>query len=104
MVDGDTVKVACPGEDLRSARLLGFDTPELYSPKCLSETFLAIQATLKLRRLIWFADTVVVRRTGVDRYDRKLARLILDGVDVSRPMIASGLARPYDGGTRATWC
>lgn len=32
VIDGDTVSVICPGEGMVSARLLGFDTPEKYSP------------------------------------------------------------------------
>ena len=34
VVDGDTVHLACPETGEVKARLLGFDTPEVYSPGC----------------------------------------------------------------------
>ena len=37
VVDGDTVRAFCPGRGFISVRLLGYDTPEVYSPKCISE-------------------------------------------------------------------
>ena len=104
VLDGDTVKVSCPGEQIRSARLVGFDTPELYSPRCGSEAWAAIWATWKLRQSIWQADEVFIRRIGEDRYGRILARLSLDGADASNIMIKAGLARPYDGRARSGWC
>src|SRR5690606_6080818 len=34
VVDGDTVRLLCPAEGFVTARLTGFDTPEVFSPGC----------------------------------------------------------------------
>jgi endonuclease YncB( thermonuclease family) len=104
VVDGDTVALRCPGEGLTRARLVGFDTPEIFSPGCAEEWLAGQAATLKLRSLLWSADRREWRRVGTDRYDRALVRARLDGRDVAALMIASGHARAYEGGRRAGWC
>lgn len=103
-VDGDTVKLLCPGEGLVPARLTGFDTPEIFSPRCASELARGIVATASLDRLLFSAGHIAVSGEGTDRYGRRLVRLDLDGQDVANRMIASGLARPYAGGRRQGWC
>lgn len=104
VVDGDTVKVWCPDKGMFSARLLGLDTPEVSSPRCISEYLRGTRATWSLRKRIWLADDVRMVFGGLDRYGRRLTRLYLDGRDVAHAMIAAGLARPYDGGRRRSWC
>jgi micrococcal nuclease len=104
VVDGDTVTLMCPEEGVESARLTGFDTPEKYSPKCVSEFFAAERASWALRTLIRKADRLKVTHEGTDRYGRALVRLELDGLDVSQLMIRQGLARKYSGGLRGSWC
>jgi micrococcal nuclease len=104
VIDGDTVTLMCPEEGLGSARLMGFDTPEKYSPKCVGEFIAAEKATWALRTLIQKADRLKVTHEGSDQYGRALVRLQLDGVDASRLMIRQGLARKYDGGPRGSWC
>lgn len=104
VVDGDTVSLICAGDGMISARLLGFDTPEKYSPGCLSEFVAAEQASWALRMLIRKADRIVLRREGTDRYGRLLVRMELDGVDLARLMIRAGHARLYSGGPRGSWC
>jgi endonuclease YncB( thermonuclease family) len=103
VIDGDTVDLWCPS-GLYRVRLMGFDTPELYSPRCASELLRAMQAKWVLRWWIWRADTVAVVREGTDRYDRALGRMFVDGAPIARRMIAEGHAVPYDGGTRQGWC
>lgn len=104
VVDGDTVTLLCPEEGMESARLLGFDTPEKFAPKCLEEFLAAERAGWALRSLIQRADRLVIDRQGRDQYGRALVRLELDGVDVARSMIRAGHARQYGGGPRGTWC
>ncbi len=104
VVDGDTVRIVCPGRGLQSARLLGFDTPEVYSPKCFSEWWAGTKATWALRKHLWFADKVTIVLSGTDRYDRRLATLFVDGKNISSTMIAAGHARRYNGGKREGWC
>lgn len=104
MIDGDTVDLDCPGEGFLRTRLLGFDTPEVSSPGCASELSLGNAATRALRRRISASAEMRVDFSGSDHYGRRLARLSLDGQDVAQPMIVDGLARPYHGGVRRSWC
>ncbi|NDV01652.1 thermonuclease family protein [Pseudoroseicyclus tamaricis] len=102
IVDGDTIALTCAGREER-ARLVGFDTPELFSPKCESERARAEEAKVALARLLGQGQ-VSWRTEGRDRYDRLLIDMAVDGTPVSRTMISAGLARAYDGGRRAGWC
>lgn len=104
VVDGDTVRVYCPGQGRDTARLTGFDAPEVFSPGCASEAWAGTQATWALQRHVWSADEVVLAFRGRDKYDRRLAVLRVDGSDVARLMIDAGHARPYRGGRRRSWC
>lgn len=45
-----------------------------------------------------------VKRGKLDRYGRRLARITVDGLDLSAALIAAGLGRADDGGKRAGWC
>ncbi|OYX24013.1 MAG: hypothetical protein B7Z10_10020, partial [Rhodobacterales bacterium 32-66-7] len=49
VVDGDTVTLMCGEEGMESARLVGFDTPEKFSPRCLAEFVAAERAAWALR-------------------------------------------------------
>ena len=104
VVDGDTLSLICPEDGMVSARLLGFDTPEKYAPKCLGEFLAAERASWHLRALIQRADRMVLVHQGTDQYGRALVRLEIDGVDVARLMIRGGHARQYGGGLRGSWC
>lgn len=104
VIDGDTVSLMCPEEGMQSARLVGFDTPEKYSPKCLAEFLAAERATWGLRTLIQKADRLSLTREGQDQYGRALVRLVLDGQDVAGRMVRAGHARVYGNGPRGSWC
>jgi micrococcal nuclease len=104
VIDGDTVSMICPEDGMMSARLLGFDTPEKYAPRCLAEFVAAEKASWALRTLIQKADRISLTQDGTDQYGRALIRLELDGVDAARLMIRSGHARTYGGGLRGSWC
>jgi micrococcal nuclease len=104
VVDGDTVSLICPEDGMVSARLMGFDTPEKYSPKCLDEFVAAERASWALRTLIQKADRLVLTHAGKDQYGRVLVKLDLDGMDVARAMVRAGHARQYGGGLRGSWC
>jgi len=104
VTDGDTVRAVCPGRPGGAVRLTGFDTPEVFSPQCLSEWALGMQATARLGWEILRAGEVRLTLSGRDRYDRHLGRLTLDGRDAASIMVGAGLARPYSGGRREGWC
>jgi endonuclease YncB( thermonuclease family) len=104
VVDGDTVTLMCGEEGMQSARLLGFDTPEKFSPGCSAEFLAAERAAWALRTMIQKADRLTLTREGADQYGRALVRLMLDGQDVADRMIREGHARRYGGGPRGSWC
>jgi endonuclease YncB( thermonuclease family) len=104
VVDGDTVTLMCGEEGMQSARLLGFDTPEKFSPRCTAEFVAAERAGWALRTMIQKADRLSLTREGVDQYGRALVRLELDGQDVADRMIREGHGRRYGGGPRGSWC
>lgn len=104
VTDGDTLNIHCPARGTERARLPGFDTPELFSPRCASEYRAALRGRQALSRMIRAADDISVVREGRDRYGRGLFGLYLDGEPASRTMIDAGHARPYDRGSRRGWC
>lgn len=104
VIDGDTVLFWCSGRGLQKTRLKGFDTPEVFSPKCLSEWQAGIAATWYLRRILLSANKLAVGFAGTDRYGRALATIATDAGPISGQMIAAGYGRPYSGGERQGWC
>ncbi len=104
VVDGDTVRMWCPGRGNSTARLTGFDTPELFSPACASELAAAVRAKWALRLMLLGAGEVRLVREGTDRYGRALVAAFVDGAPLARGMIAAGHARAYAGGPREGWC
>ncbi len=108
VVDGDTLSVEVPvwlGVALSTkVRLKGIDTPELHG-RCPREKSLAADA----RRYLASAATPQVQLTNVegDKYYGRVeadVATVPDGQDLSQAMLASGLARSYDGGKRGGWC
>ena len=99
VVDGDTIWLQ--GEKIR---MHGYDTPEPTTGICGGEfeRQLAQQASNRLIALLNAGD-VTIQRFGVDRYDRTLAIIEVDGVDVGETLIAEGLARRWPDGPEF-WC
>lgn len=104
VVDGDTVNLWCARRGQVKARLLGYDSPELFSPRCLSEFVRAEQAVWFLRWTLVTTGPVRLALHDRDRYGRALVGLSVGGRDVAAVMIARGLGRAYDGGPRQGWC
>ena len=94
----------CAKAGMHRARLLGFDTPEVFSPKCTSDWFRGMQATWYLRYLLWSASHIRTAIDGEDRYGRKLVTLFINSVDAARLMQRAEMARSYHGGIREGWC
>lgn len=97
VTDGDTIR--CGDERVR---LLGIDTPELFSPRCPREKQQARAAKDRLAELLR-AGTMTLDRDGADRFGRTLATVRVDGVDVGAVLVREGHAREWTG-RRETWC
>jgi micrococcal nuclease len=104
VVDGDTVTIWCATTGVERARLDGFDAPELFSPKCGAELLAAQKAKWALRGMILAAARLRLAHGGLDRYDRRLVTLWVDGTPLARRMVQAGYARTYGGGARTGWC
>ncbi|QYJ07564.1 thermonuclease family protein [Qipengyuania flava] len=105
VVDGDTIRIGS-----ERVRILGLDTPEIEG-RCDGESALALRA--KERMLRWLNAGRVTTRTRIDRprdqYGRQLREVYRHFPDGSREyaadvLVADGLARPYNGGSRGGWC
>lgn len=96
IVDGDTLWLG--GEKIR---IVNIDAPEI-NGQCAYERALAITARDRLAELL-NAGSIAIEREGVDRYQRTLARVTVDGVDVGSVLVGEGLAREW-AGRRLPWC
>ncbi len=88
--DGDTISVRAARETIR-VRLEGIDCPEhrqAYSARARRFTSETV-----------FRKTVKVESRGRDQYDRLLARIHIDGVELNAALVRNGLAWHYGGKT-----
>lgn len=98
VVDGDTIQAIVDGKSER-VRLLGIDTPELGRDGTPDE-----RCAAEARQFLadWITDSAVTLSADPhsperDRYDRLLAYVEIDGVDVSQTMLDEGWADLYTG-------
>lgn len=105
--DGDTFTCDIDGlhpliGERVSIRVRGIDTPEMRDdrPEVLKK---AIQARDHVRKRLVTAEKIELKRVERDKYFRILADVWIDGVLLSRELVAKGLAKPYDGGTKSSW-
>ena len=100
LIDGDTADIGG-----QRYRLVGYDTPETYKPRCDYEKALGTEATRRARELVRMAGSVeIVVLPGRDKYGRGLARMFIRGDDIANILVSEGLARRYQGGRRSSWC
>ena len=111
VVDGDTIKfeanwVPKPLKQEISIRVMGIDTPEKKPRnKCEQEDALAQKASAFTKEKVSHAQSIQVELLDWDKYGgRMLGNVIIDGKLLSEELIANGLARPYFGEAKASWC
>lgn len=102
VTDGDTVRVL--GE-ATGTRLVGFNTPEKFSPQCASERQLGERASARLTELVGggairltkVACACAPGTEGTERcnHGRSCGTLLVDGEDVGNILIREGLAVPF---------
>lgn len=107
VVDGDTIEFRA---DIwlelavtSHVRIRGIDTPEMRG-SCLEEKAMAAAARDRLAELA--GPAIRLANISGDKYGGRVVADVAadDGTDLGAAMIASGLARSYDGGTRGDWC
>lgn len=109
VVDGDTIKTQLPLPtplDKVSIRILGIDTPEKGSrAKCEKEAALALKASAKIKQLAKGHKTMTVTEYKWDKFGGRIdAVVVINGVNVGDALIKDGLARPYFGEKKQSWC
>lgn len=112
--DGDTFYIDIPNTNPLFGKSIGvrintIDTPEMRSSckileKKLAEKALAKRAKLLLQKRISKAKHIKLVNPARDKYFRILAEVDIDGRMFSDELVAAGLAKPYDGGTKEGWC
>lgn len=110
VVDGDTIRTEFdklpPELSKVSVRILGIDTPEKGSrAKCQTEAHLAIKAKQKLISLIGDAKMMLIKDAKWDKFGGRFDGVVLiNGVNLAAAMVDSGLAKPYNGRRKESWC
>jgi micrococcal nuclease len=100
VVDGDTIKAPFGP----TYRILGYDSPETHFAKCEAERELGLIAKARVEQLFAHGEVRVLESGKIDKYRRSLAKVTVDGQDLAIVMIGEGLARPYHGERRQSWC
>lgn len=111
VIDGDTVEIAVgflpdPLPPKLSIRVLGIDTPEK-APRaqCEAEAKKAAEASAFTKGKVATAQSVEIQIKSWDKYGgRVLGHVLLDGHSLSDMLIEAGLARPYKGEAKTSWC
>lgn len=111
VIDGDTVEIAVPWippplPPKLSIRVLGIDTPEK-APRaqCEAEAKKAAEASAFTKGKVATAQLVEIEIEKWDKYGgRVLGHVLLDGHSLSDMLIEAGLARPYKGEAKTSWC
>lgn len=111
VIDGDTVEIAVgflpePLPPKLSIRVLGIDTPEK-APRaqCEAEAKKAAEASAFTKGKVATAQLVEIEIEKWDKYGgRVLGHVLLDGHSLSDMLIEAGLARPYKGEAKTSWC
>ncbi len=106
VTDGDTIKVTAhpwPGMSIQtSVRIRGIDTPELRG-KCQREKIRAKEARALTQSFV--GTHVRLHNILPDKYGgRVVADVYVADQSLAHFLLDSGLARPYSGKKRESWC
>ncbi|MBB3544114.1 thermonuclease family protein [Rhizobium sp. BK399] len=117
VTDGDTIRI---NGEVSGTRLVGFNTPEKFSPKCDRKRDLGNRASARLAEIVSKSSMQLTKvrcscspgTEGTDRcnYGRSCGVLRADGRDVGEILISEGLAVPFNCGatgcppTPRPWC
>jgi micrococcal nuclease len=96
VADGDTVTVMTANHTKLRIRMFGIDAPETPKSTKFPGQPYGTEAEAYLKQLIE-GKQVTVEIYQVDRYQRLLSTIFLDGKDINLAMIDAGLAEVYRG-------
>ncbi|MGL4490578.1 MAG: thermonuclease family protein [Rhizobiaceae bacterium] len=110
--DGDTLECVPKTWPKECGRLVfrvkHINTPESLSKyaKCKDEELLGLKAKERTKEMIPAGSSVRIKGSGkLDLYNRVLADVEMsDGRDFGQEQIRLGLAVPYEGGTKSSFC
>lgn len=108
IIDGDSIAVTARiwlGQTVETqVRVAGVDTPELRGA-CEAERQKAQAARALVEERLMPNRMVELREVAYDKYGRRVvAQVWVGGQDLGQILIQRGLAFPYDGGTKRSWC
>ncbi|MBB4171599.1 endonuclease YncB(thermonuclease family) [Rhizobium sp. BK538] len=117
VTDGDTIRA---NGEANGTRLVGFNTPEVFSPQCEREQELGNRASARLKEIVSKSSLQLTKvacscRPGTEgteqcNFGRSCGILRADGRDVGQILISEGLAVPFVCGTSGCpptprpWC
>jgi endonuclease YncB( thermonuclease family) len=107
--DGDTFRANIEGVHPLMGKRIGIrvsnvDTPEIRG-KCPKEKVLAKKAKQITVAVLREAKTIELRNVTRGKYFRIVADVYADGQNLTKILINSGYAVPYDGGKKSKdWC
>ena len=106
--DGDTCYIIMPAlpQSLQkmSIRILCIDTPEIRGD-CPKEKYLALEGRKIANELFRNGNNIEFKNLQWDKYGgRILADVEIDGQNYADILIQEGLARPYFGDKKESWC
>lgn len=109
VVDGDTINIEniIAIEELPlKVRVFGIDTPESgWRAKCRKELMLAKKAKEFAKSYLMNSKDIYFTDIKWDKYGgRIVAKVFVDGQDLSKLLIDNNLARPYFGDKKQGWC
>ena len=87
IIDGDTFIAVDAKNNETKVRMAGIDAPE-------TKQVYGKEATEYLTSLLH--DTFTLKQWDVDRYDRQIVTVLVDGTDINQLMVANGYAWAYD--------
>ena len=93
--DGDTLKAMGDGVKIK-VRLVGIDAPETSKKKYMPGQPFSKKARKYLSKRV-LNRNVKIKSYGIDKYDRTLAEIFVNGKNVNIEMLKTGLAEVYRG-------
>ena len=110
VVDGDTVKVKVKiwlglYQEV-AVRIREIDAPEISQPKCPEEKELGQKAKAFLESVLTKQSTVNLTKISQDKYGGRVDASLetTDGKDIGALLLKEGLALPYNGRKKKSWC